>query len=67
MALPKQPQKVKLFIGILSSDTKLFEAIKKEFKYGEIDYESDLFDWNFTKYYNDELGENIKKRFIKNW
>ena len=37
MALPKQPQKVKLFIGILSSDTKLFEIIKKEFEYGEID------------------------------
>ena len=64
MALPKQPQKVKLFIGILSSDTKLFEIIKKEFEYGEIDYESDVFDWNFTKYYNDELGENIKKKFM---
>lgn len=64
MALPQKPKKVKLFIGILSSDTKLFETIKKEFKYGEIDYESEIFDWNFTKYYNDELGENIKKKFI---
>ena len=65
MAIPQKPKKVKLFIGMLSSNIKDFELIKKDLKkYGEIDYESDIFDWKFTKYYNDELGEDIKKKFI---
>lgn len=52
----------KLVIGIMYSDKELFEEVKKvlEEKFSRIeDFVS--YDFNFTRYYEEEMGPNLKK------
>jgi hypothetical protein len=60
------PRPVKLFVGMLSSDTALFEACKDLLleKYGPVDYQSDSVPWNFTDHYLAEMGPGLMRRFI---
>ncbi len=66
MGIPKELEKAILFTGILfGSDADLLRAersIKKEF--GPFADESDIFDWSHSDYYEDELGSDIKRKFI---
>ena len=56
----------KLFTGILISDLsskdRLLEILVKNF--GEIDFESPLLDFEYSSYYDDEMGIPIKKFFV---
>lgn len=62
----KQKEKVKLIVGMLSADKKLFEKAVKILikKYGGVDFESSVIDFKFTNYYQDEMGKNILRKFI---
>jgi len=55
-----------LFIAIMYSDEANFNKAKDELveKYGNIKAESDSYDFNFTKYYEKEMGSDLKKKFI---
>jgi len=65
MADVREVKKAKLFVGMLSSNTALFEEIKKELSvFGGIDFESDVFDWDFTKFYEEEMGSGLKRKFV---
>jgi len=66
MAIPHIPQPVKLIIGMLSSKVSLFDEVKKVLinLFGEIDLETELINFSHTDYYNDELGEGIKRKFL---
>lgn len=62
------PKKVKLFCGVISSDgereikRKSFEALKGRF--GEIDLTSDDMPFDFSDYYNIEMGDNLERFWI---
>jgi Domain of unknown function (DUF4416) len=60
------PQPVKFFVGMLSPHPELFSACTELLcrKYGPVDTESDLFRWDCTDHYRDEMGENIIRKFI---
>lgn len=62
----RQPQPVKLIVGILAADHQCLqtavEAICSEF--GESDFVSEAFLFNRTDYYKDETGENILRQFV---
>jgi len=62
----KQFDFYKLIIGVLttvcSRKKEILETLSKEF--GEIDYVSRLLDFNYTNYYNSEMGDNIKRFFV---
>ncbi|HUI45775.1 MAG TPA: DUF4416 family protein [Nitrospirota bacterium] len=60
------PLPVKLFVGMLSPEPELFKACAEILgsEYGPVEYESDLFSWNNTDYYCDEMGENILRKFL---
>lgn len=66
MAKAKEAQKAELFIGVLYSN----EGICKEIigllvkRFGEIEKESEPYAFDFTDYYEDEMGKNLVKRFI---
>ncbi len=66
MGTPKEPEKAILFTGLLfSGEADLLraeEAIKK--KFGSVADESEIFDWSYSDYYEDELGSDIKRKFI---
>ncbi len=60
------PDKVKLFIGIISVNKDIILKVKDKLTdvWGDVDSESDLFDFNLTTYYKDEMGEELYKKFF---
>jgi len=66
MGTPTPPQPVKLLIALLSADPTLFAtaATQLQKSYGPIDLESDVFPWNTTDYYREEMGENLLRKFV---
>ncbi len=62
----KQPKPVKLIIGIMAADRKCLKAAVKKVKekFGEIDLESETWDFEKTDYYLDELGRSPVKQFV---
>ncbi|MDP1853742.1 MAG: DUF4416 family protein [Candidatus Omnitrophota bacterium] len=59
-------KKVKLFIGVIFKDLPLLAAIKKILtaKFGIIDLESHILEFDYTNYYEKELGANLKRKFF---
>ncbi len=53
-------------MGILYGDRRAYEDLKEELsiEFGEVDYESEEIDFKWTNYYEDELGDRIKRIFI---
>jgi hypothetical protein len=62
----KNPNSVKLIIGILAADeTSLAAAVKAISKsFGVIDLASDVWPFTQTDYYKDELGPNALRQFV---
>lgn len=57
---------VKLIVGMIATDAKLFlsaESILSE-KFGNIDFSSEIIKFDFTDYYIKEMGENLLRKFI---
>ncbi len=59
------PEKAKLFIGIIGQNEDVILEARDILinKYGNIDLESELFDFSLTTYYEKEMGKNLKKKF----
>ena len=61
----RDPQPVKVFVGILthlpSSLPQLRGSLEEHL--GPIDYESQLLDFDFTDYYEPEMGSGLKRNF----
>ncbi len=66
MGEPVKPEKVGLLIGLLSVyDDALDEAAARlERLYGEIELRSDPLAFDFTDYYEHEMGEPIRRVFL---
>lgn len=66
MGIPKKHPKVKLIIGFIFKKEyalrKALTLLKKTF--GEIDFESQIFPFTHTKYYEEEFGEDLKRKII---
>jgi hypothetical protein len=61
-----EPKQVKLFCGIISSDEEIkqksFDRLKE--KLGSIDLISDVMTFDFSSYYNPEMGDNLERFWI---
>ncbi len=59
------PQPVKLFCGALTRFENLFPEIKRalEDSFGVIDAESDALKFDFTRYYEKEMGPGLLRKF----
>lgn len=66
MGKPKSPLPVKLIMAIFTGHGELFSEVEAELekKYGEIDFKGEIFDFGHTDYYQQEMGLNLKKKFI---
>ena len=66
MGIPKKPEPVRLFIGMLSRDQKLFSAAANILtkKFGPVLLESEIIPFEFTDYYTPEMGENLWRKFV---
>ncbi|MCX5712717.1 MAG: DUF4416 family protein, partial [Candidatus Omnitrophica bacterium] len=57
---------VKLITGLIFNNTDYFSKAKSMLKrrFGAIDFESPVMDFNFTDYYKVEFGSGLKRAFI---
>ncbi|HAW49842.1 TPA: DUF4416 domain-containing protein [bacterium] len=62
----QEPKKAKLVVGMISQDYSLFEKVDTALseKFGEIDIKSCIFPFDYTSYYNEEMGEGLKRKFV---
>jgi hypothetical protein len=62
----REPAKVKLIFGLISNDKKIFLETEKILskKFGFLDYSSKILPFNYTTYYNQELGKDLRRKFI---
>jgi len=58
--------KVKLVIGFIYKDEAIFIKAKEKLKkkFGKVDFTSVCMDFNYTDYYEPEMGKGLKRRFI---
>ena len=56
----------KLIAGFIFGQERLFQNAKSRLrkKFGLIDFESDTLPFTHTQYYDQEIGENLKRKFI---
>ncbi|MBU1076294.1 MAG: DUF4416 family protein, partial [Spirochaetes bacterium] len=61
----KLPEKAKLFIGIIAVNDSIIFKVKEvlEKQWGKVDEQSDLFPFDLSDYYKDEMGERLLKKF----
>jgi hypothetical protein len=59
------PPPVKPIVGLLSNDPELFSLVKKQLmlRYGPSDNESVLFPFDFTRYYQPEMGPDLRRQY----
>ncbi len=64
--IERKYDKVKLIIGLLFIKEYNIKEIypKLEKLFGEIDYKSDIFEFNYTKYYKEEMGWPQYRQYI---
>jgi hypothetical protein len=60
------PKPVKLFVGILSCNINLLADVESLLvkRFGKVDIRSEIIPFNFTDYYNKEMGANISRQFL---
>ena len=65
MGEPQAPVPVKLVVGVLTSSKELLEKARGilEKSYGQVDFESDRYDFTLTDYYEKEMGSNLGRWF----
>lgn len=66
MSTPSEPERVKLVIASTYRDMLILEKVKEIMRdnYGEIDFAGDEYDFDFTDYYSEEMGLNLKKKIF---
>jgi hypothetical protein len=66
MGEAREPQLVKTFVGILTGRLSLLSTVNSllQERLGPIDIESDLLEFNYTRYYENEMGPGLKRLFV---
>ncbi len=66
MSKPKPPQPVKLVVSVITGDSALFDTVCERLveRFGEIDYTSETLPFDFTDYYEKELGKDLFRHII---
>ncbi|MBI5894108.1 MAG: DUF4416 family protein [Deltaproteobacteria bacterium] len=66
MSKPKKPAQVKLIASIIAGDKNIIKPVLSNLqeRFGNIDFISEKMEFNHTKYYNDEIGENLFRKMV---
>lgn len=66
MGMIRTPAEVKLFTGILTSVPELLPEVKLSLTdlFGAVDRQSELYDFDLTHYYDEEMGIPIRRCFL---
>lgn len=57
---------VKLIVGLLTAHLTLLGTVRErlEKEWGSVDGLSEIMDFNYTRYYEEEMGKNLKRQFM---
>ena len=66
MSTCSRPNAAKLFIGFIFAREAIYLKTKciLERKFGQTDFESQILPFNHTRYYVEEFGTNLKRKFL---
>jgi Domain of unknown function (DUF4416) len=66
MGTPGDPKPAKYFVGLLSSDIDLLNSVETDLAviFGAIDARSETLPWNLSKFYENEMGAGLLRRFV---
>ncbi|HEY7168291.1 MAG TPA: DUF4416 family protein [Candidatus Binatia bacterium] len=66
MGTPKEPARVKYFVGILCAEPDLISAVEADLLslLGAVEERSDILRWTASKYYEEEMGPGLLRCFI---
>lgn len=66
MGQVREVSPVKLLAGLIAACPSLFEAVKErlENEWGPVDCLSEIMDFNYTRYYEKEMGSPLYRQFI---
>jgi hypothetical protein len=66
MGTTKTPRPVKLFVGLISGKSLLFEKAAEHLVglFGPLQTSSSLYRWTHTDHYQKELGADLKRQFL---
>jgi hypothetical protein len=66
MTEARQFSPVKLICGIISSQERYFKKAEEYLAqlYGPVDHQSPLFEFDYTDYYEKQMGKNLKRKFL---
>lgn len=66
MGIPREPKPAKLFTALLFHDDEVLAAVEKDLQtlFGSIDLTSEILPWTVTDYYENEMGRDLKRRFV---
>ena len=66
MSIPKEPRKVKLISSLFSPEENLIEKVIKQMEgsFGPVDWVSERLTFDRTRYYANEMGWPLWRRFI---
>jgi hypothetical protein len=66
MGIPREPKPAKLFMSLIASEDEILQLGVQDLAltYGEVDFISERLPFNFTRYYAQEMGEQLFRRFI---
>ena len=66
MGAMKPPRRAKLFCGLLSGDEDLLAEARRRLdrEFGKIDLVSNVWPFDTTDYYRDEMGDEIRRQFV---
>lgn len=66
MSIPSKPDAAKLVIGVFTNEKNLFAEIAERLmqRFGTTDIISQWLPFNYTSYYEPEMGENLVRRML---
>jgi len=66
LGLPHRTEPARLIVGALTAFPDAWAAARERLRdiFGEIDLEAGPFDFSFTGYYRDEMGDGLRRHFV---
>jgi len=62
----KEQPPVKLITGMITANVELFDSAQRQLreKFGDTDFESTVMPFDYTNYYEAEIGDNLLRKFV---
>lgn len=66
MGSPREPTPAKYFVALLSAEANLLAAVESDLTalLGAIDARSEIVPWSVSRYYQQEMGAGLLRRFV---